>query len=131
MTHQPLESSPKELGEALVARLFAGLNQPAAHLPDDLKRYTFEHLFGDVWQGSELELSERSIITCAVLVALGKDHEQRYHFRGARNLGISKPKIEAMITHIAHYAGWPAAFGAIRTLNEVWTEMDNEAGSVR
>ena len=49
------------------------------------------------------------MITCSVLVALGRDDEQRTHFRGARNAGISRPKLEAMITHVAHYAGWPVA----------------------
>lgn len=116
-----------ELGEALVSKLFAGLDNPGSEMPPDLRRYTFEHLFGDVWQGSDLELQERSMITCTVLVATSKEHEQRYHFRAARNLGITKTKLEAMITHVAHYAGWPAAFGALRTLDEIWNDMDDEA----
>ena len=29
-----------------------------------------------------------------------------------------------MITHVAHYAGWPVAVSALRTLDEVWEEMD-------
>ena len=51
----------------------------------------------------------------------------RLHFRGARNLGIERSKIEAMITHVAHYAGWPVAVSALRVLGEVWDEMDAQA----
>jgi alkylhydroperoxidase/carboxymuconolactone decarboxylase family protein YurZ len=29
-----------------------------------------------------------------------------------------------MIVHVAHYAGWPVAVSAARTLSEVWNEMD-------
>lgn len=116
-----------ELGEALVAKLFAGLDEPGSEMPEDLRRHTFEHLFGDVWQGDGLELSQRSMITCTALVALGRDHELQYHFRAARNLGIPKSELEAMLTHVAHYAGWPAAFGAVSVLNEVWEQMDSES----
>ena len=69
------------------------------------------------------------MITCSVLVALGRDEEQRTHFRIARNLGISRTKLEAMITHVAHYAGWPVASSALRILNDVWLSMDTEDGS--
>jgi len=68
-----------------------------------------EHLFGDVWQRPGLEVEERSLITCAVLIALGREPEQRLHFRGARNVGHSRERLEELITHIAHYAGWPVA----------------------
>lgn len=116
-------------GQALVSELFAGLDNPGSEMPTDLKRYTFEHLYGDVWQGDDLELDERSLITCTVLVATAREHEQLYHFRAARNLGISRAKLEAMITHVAHYAGWPAAFGSLRVLDEVWNQMDDELES--
>ncbi len=113
-----------ELGVGLAMKMFAGLDGSAPPLPDELQRHTFEHLFGDVWQGTDLELQERSLITCTVLVALARESEQMLHFRAARNLGIERSKLEAMITHVAHYAGWPVAVSAARVLDAVWTEMD-------
>jgi 4-carboxymuconolactone decarboxylase len=92
-----------------------------------LARHTVAHLFGDVWQDPTLELTQRSLITCAALVATGRESEQRLHFRGARNLGISRDTLEATITHVAHYAGWPVAVSASRTLAEVWDQMDGES----
>ena len=65
-----------------------------------------------------------------MLTALGRENEQRLHFRGARNLGIERTTLEAVSNHIAYYAGWPVAVSAMRTLDEVWEEMDaQDAGS--
>ena len=111
-------------GVGLAMQLFAGLERSAPPMPAELQRHTFEHLFGDVWQGEELELQERSLITCTVLVALARESEQFLHFRAARNLGIERSKLDAMIAHVAHYAGWPVAISAARTLDQVWAEMD-------
>jgi 4-carboxymuconolactone decarboxylase len=108
-------------GIELVQKLFAG-TAGGAPMSEDFSRYTLEHLFGDVWQGEGLELEERSLVTCTLLVALNREAEQRLHFTGAKNLGIPRAKLEAMITHAAHYAGWPSAVGAFRSLNEVWPE---------
>lgn len=89
------------------------------------------HLFGDVWQGNELAIEERSLITCATLTTLGREAELRLHVRGARNLGIGREKLEAMMIHVAHYAGWPAGVSALRVLDEVWDDMDAQAAGER
>ena len=106
-------------GVELVQKLF-GAAGGGVKMPDKFRSYTIEHVFGEVWQGDELALEERSLVTCSVLVALGREEEQKLHFVGAKNLGISREKLEGVITHIAHYAGWPVAVGALRSLEEVW-----------
>lgn len=113
-------------GRELAARLFAGAPR-ARPLPREMMRHTMGHLFGDVWQGDELTLEQRSLITCAVLTALGRESELRLHARGARNLGIERDTLEAMMIHVAHYAGWPTGASGLRTLGDVWDEMDGEA----
>jgi 4-carboxymuconolactone decarboxylase len=107
-------------GIALSRRLFAGAPRAPSAPPEAFSRYTLEHLFGDVWSQDDLALEERSLLTCCVLVALNRENEQRLHFLGAKNLGIPRAKLEGMITHVAHYAGWPCAATAHRVLNEVW-----------
>jgi len=89
-------------------------------VPAAFSRYTMEHLFGDVWQGEEFPLETRSLITCTILVALNREAEQRIHFAGAKNLGVKREQLEGMISHAAHYAGWPCAASAFRVLGEVW-----------
>lgn len=96
-------------------------------LSDDLRAHTVAVVFGTIWAREGLELQERSLITLASLISLNREHEMRLHFRGARNLGISKEKIEEVILHLAHYSGWPTAITANTVLSEVWDEMDQEA----
>ena len=59
-------------GVELVQKLFAD-RAGGVKMPDKFRRYTIEHLFGDVWQGDELALQERSLVTCTALVALGRE----------------------------------------------------------
>jgi 4-carboxymuconolactone decarboxylase len=77
-----------EAGRARVEALRGRARATAAAA--EMMRHTMTHLFGDVWQGEELSLQERSLATCATLVALAREAEQRLHFRGARNLGIER-----------------------------------------
>ena len=107
-------------GRALAAKLLEGTRRADAPLSPRLLDYTLGHLFGDVWQGEDLALQERSLITCTVLVALNRTAEQYLHFVGARNVGVPREKLEAMLAHVAHYAGWPCAVSANHVLNEVW-----------
>ena len=112
----------RDIGLELVRKLFAGADTTGVKMPETLTDYTMRHVFGDLWQQEGLSLQERSLVTCTLLVALNREAEQRVHFVGARNLGIPRSAIEAMITHAAHYAGWPSAVGASRVLAEVWPE---------
>lgn len=125
---QPTTSTPDEQfdrGRALAARLFAGAPRTRP-LPREMVRHTMGHLFGDVWHSDGLSIEERSLVTCTVLVAAGRDSELRLHLRGARNLGLERATLEAMMIHVAHYAGWPAGASGLRTLDEIWETMDNE-----
>ena len=114
----------REKGIELVQRLFAGVDTTGVKMPETLSDYTMRHVFGDLWQQEGLSLQERSLVTCTLLVALNREAEQRLHFAGARNLGVPRSAIEAMIIHAAHYAGWPSAVGASRVLAEVWPEQE-------
>ncbi|MEM1261689.1 MAG: carboxymuconolactone decarboxylase family protein [Pseudomonadota bacterium] len=113
------DAERRRRGTELLHTLF-GRHPDELPWPERLTEYTIDHLFGDVWQRGSLEMQERSLVTCVALVALGKEAEQRAHFKGARNLGIEREKLEDMIIHVTHYAGWPAGVSAIRVLNEVW-----------
>jgi|SRR5580693_7890372 len=109
-------------GRELAGKLFVGLKGPPPPMSANMQEYTLGHLFGDVWQGEELALQERCLVTCTALVALNRLNEQYVHFVGAKNAGVPRVKVEAMITHVAHYAGWPCAASAFGVLNEVWPE---------
>ncbi|MEE2664871.1 MAG: carboxymuconolactone decarboxylase family protein [Myxococcota bacterium] len=112
------EKTKAEKGLELAITLTRGA-PPASGMPEAFTKLTLEHVFGDIWQRPGLELQERSMITVTTLVATGRESELRIHLNGALNLGISRETLEAMLTHIAHYAGWPVAVSAFRILDEV------------
>jgi 4-carboxymuconolactone decarboxylase len=96
------EDERRRRGLELRKRLFGGNDAP--NLADPLIEVTIDHLFGDVWTRPGLELRDRSLITCAALVALGKEAQLKVHLRGLLNQGMSRQGIEEMMIHLAHYA---------------------------
>jgi 4-carboxymuconolactone decarboxylase len=111
-------------GLEIIGKLTGGVRPDGAAgaLPKRLMDNTVNFVFGELWAGDDLSLQERSMITCATLIALNRQNEMKQHFAGARNSGIPRAKIEAIITHLAAYAGWPCAVTAAHVLNEVWPE---------
>ena len=73
-----------------------------------------EAAWGHVWSRPQLTLRERSLITLAVLAALGHDEEVAMHVRAAANTGASNADIMEALLHVAVYAGLPSANRAIR-----------------
>ena len=83
-------------------------------------------LFGDVWERPGLSKRDRSLITCAALVALGRTEQQRGHFARAINNGVKKDELIELITHLAFYSGWPTAMSAANVAKEVLEEGDRK-----
>jgi 4-carboxymuconolactone decarboxylase len=79
-------------------------------------------LFGDVWERSQLSKRDRSLITCAVLTALGRSEQLVGHLGRAQTNGVTREELGEMITHVAFYAGWPTAVTASRIAHELWTK---------
>jgi 4-carboxymuconolactone decarboxylase len=76
-------------------------------------------LFGDVWERPGLSKRDRSLITCATLIALGRDKQLVGHLQRALDNGVTKDEIGEIITHLAFYAGWPAAMTAALVAKDV------------
>ena len=79
-------------------------------------------LFGDIWERKELSKRDRSLITCAVLVATYRPEQLRGHLARALHNGLSKEELSELITHVAFYAGWPAAMTAANVARDVFEE---------
>ncbi|APR78542.1 4-carboxymuconolactone decarboxylase [Minicystis rosea] len=74
---------------------------------------TEDVLFGDVWERPQLSKRDRSLITCAALVATGKTEQMDFHFPNAIKNGVTGEELVEMITHLAFYVGWPNAMSAM------------------
>lgn len=74
---------------------------------------TEDVLFGDVWERPQLSKRDRSLITCAALIATGKTEQMDFHFPNAIKNGVTREEIVELITHLAFYVGWPNAMSAV------------------
>lgn len=89
-----------------------------------LADYTDHVLFGDVWKRPGLSPRDRSLITVASLIALYRTNELPWHLKRAIANGVSREEIVEVVTHLAFYAGWPAASTAVGIVRQVFTELD-------
>jgi 4-carboxymuconolactone decarboxylase len=93
-------------------------DQPSAHNPKwfstlpKLKEIALGLLFGEIWERPQLSKRDRSLVTCAVLTALYRPDQLRYHLGLALDNGVTQDEISEMITHVAFYAGHPSAVSA-------------------
>lgn len=80
-----------------------------------------EVLFGDVWEQPELSKRDRSLVTCAVLAALGKNLELEHHMaRGIQN-GLTADELRGLVVQVAFYAGWPCGVNAAKAGMPIFT----------
>jgi 4-carboxymuconolactone decarboxylase len=81
-------------------------------------------LFGDVWERPQLSKRDRSLITCAALVATGKTEQIDFHFPNAIKNGVTQEELAEMITHLAFYVGWPNAMSAVNHAKDLFARKE-------
>jgi len=85
-----------------------------------LLELTDDVLFGDVWERPGLSKRDRSLITVAALVALYRPEQLPGHLRRAVDNGLTQDELVEVITHLAFYAGWPAAMSAVGIAKKIF-----------
>jgi len=106
------------LGDAHVDRSIEDATEFTAPFQDFITRMAW----GSVWTRAGLERAERSMITLAVLAALGREDELALHVRAAVRLGLSAEQIREVLLHTAVYAGVPASNTAFAIAQRVLRE---------
>ena len=86
----------------------------------DLIKYSENVLFGEVWERPGLSKRDRSLIVVATLIALGRERQLVGHLNRALDNGVTKNELSEIITHLAFYAGWPAAMTAAQIAKDVF-----------
>src|SRR5688572_11904604 len=110
-----LATRKQVMGEDFVANAFG----KATDFSLPIQQFITRNAWGDVWQRPGLDLQTRSLITVAMLTALGKQHELKGHVRGALNNGVTHKQLQEVLLHASIYCGLPAAVEAFRTAAEV------------
>lgn len=95
-----------------------GVTERETPFDADFQTFITEGAWGSVWSRPGLTGRERSIVTIALLAALGHKEEVAMHVRATVNTGASAEDIKEALLHVAVYAGVPAANRAFRIAKE-------------
>lgn len=74
----------------------------------DFQHFITEMAWGSVWARPDLDRRTRSLVTIAILAALGRE-ELALHLRASQNVGVDPREVAEVLLHVAVYAGVPAA----------------------
>ena len=122
--NERLERGSKKINELMAGadqNVLKGLGRTAP----DLANYVLEFVFGDLYSRSGLDLKTKQMLTITILATLANAKPQlAYHIKCGLNIGLTRTEIIDIMTHIAGYAGFPAALNGVATAKEVFAELD-------
>ncbi|WP_270937085.1 bifunctional 3-oxoadipate enol-lactonase/4-carboxymuconolactone decarboxylase PcaDC [Falsiroseomonas oryzae] len=106
------------LGEAHVARAQANVTPFDAAFQD----WITANVWGGVWTRPGLPRHTRSLLTLAMMAALGRHEEFELHVKATRNTGVTPEELSEVLLQVGAYAGVPAANSAIRIAKRILSE---------
>jgi 4-carboxymuconolactone decarboxylase len=121
---QGMRTRRQVLGDAHVARAEASKTD----FDEAFQRFITESAWGSVWSRPQLDQRTRSLVTIALLGALGHYGELEMHVKAARRTGAQRSEIAEALLHVAVYAGVPAANRAFAAARRALEEIDSLAG---
>ena len=107
----------------------AGAEQAIAAASDfmrPMQELATKYCFGEIWGRPGLDRRTRSMLTMALMVALGKPNQLKLHVKGAITNGVTKDEIREVLLHSMIYAGIPAGVEAHGVAAETLREMGLE-----
>ena len=108
------------LGDAHVDRAVDNTTEFTA----PFQEFITEYAWGTIWTRDQIDRRSRSMITLAVLTALGREHEIAMHVRAAIGNGLTREEIGEVLLHTAVYAGLPASNRAFAIAQQALDELD-------
>ena len=118
-----LEMRRRVMGPDFVEQAFS----QATDFTTPLQDFITEHAWGAVWSRPGIDLKTRSLITLAMLTALGRHHELAGHLRGALRNGVTPLEIQELLLHSALYCGIPLAAEAFRCADKIIAQHQAES----
>lgn len=120
-----------ETGQNVRRRILgdAHVNRAEAHktaFDEPFQTLITEGAWGNVWASDRISDRERSMLTLALLAALGNFDEIPMHIRATARTGASKEDVLEAFQHVAIYAGVPRANHALKLAKETYAEMEAE-----
>ncbi|MEL6205288.1 MAG: 4-carboxymuconolactone decarboxylase [Pseudomonadota bacterium] len=85
-----------------------------------------EAAWGNVWASDGITDRDRSMLTLALLAALGNFDEIPMHIRATARTGATQTDVIEAFQHVAIYAGVPRANHALKLAKQTYAEMEAE-----
>ena len=101
-----------------------GALKRATPFNEDFQTLVTQYAWGGVWTRPGLDRKTRSMLTIAMLAALGHHEELKLHVRATRNTGVSQEEVKEILLQVAVYAGVPAANSAFAHARRAYEEME-------
>lgn len=87
-----------------------------------LERHTLERLMGEVWRRPGLDRRDRSLVSCAAVIARGQAGTLGFYADLALENGVTPAELSETALHLAYYSGWGNALAAIAPLSAVFSK---------
>lgn len=113
------------LGETYVDRKVAGMTA----FEEPFQALITEAAWGHVWSRPNWDKRQRSIVTIALLAALGHYEEMVMHIEATARTGASADDIREILLHVAIYAGVPHANQAMKLARRALERMEKGTGN--
>lgn len=110
------------LGDAHVDRAEAAKTP----LDEPFQTLITEAAWGTVWASDGISDRERSMLSLALLAALGNFEEIPMHIRATERTGASKQDVLEAFQHVAIYAGVPRANHALKLAKQIYEDMESQ-----
>jgi 4-carboxymuconolactone decarboxylase len=117
---QGMKTRRAVLGDAHVDRA----EKNKTEFDSDFQEYITNSAWGAIWSRPGLTKRERSMITIAILTALGLEEELEMHLHASKNTGASPEDIKEVLMHVGVYAGVPRTNGAMKIAKKVFIEKE-------
>ena len=119
MTESRYDSGMKVRKEVLGSEHVERAQARISEFDADFQHFITETAWGSVWARPDLDRRTRSLVTIAILAALGRE-ELALHLRASRNIGVDPHEIAETLLHVAVYAGVPAANSAFAVAKQLF-----------
>ncbi|PAZ16033.1 4-carboxymuconolactone decarboxylase [Streptomyces sp. SA15] len=108
----PQDQEAERAREKSVQEDYGGVSQGVVDDTDDV-------LFDDLWLRPALKPRDRSLITVVALISSSQRDQITFHLNRAMDSGITDGEVDALLNHVAYFAGWPKVFTAMPVIRDV------------
>ncbi|APX22057.1 MAG: carboxymuconolactone decarboxylase family protein [Rhodobacteraceae bacterium] len=98
------------------------LPDSVARVAPALESYATNDLFGSVWNGENLSMRDRALVTFAALMTRHETGNLAAITEVALDAGVTPSELSETVTHLAFYTGWGNATAATEAMAPIFEE---------